>query len=96
MARPAIETAAQLIMRARYVAEAAGHKLPTALRTSKRTLQRWQAAESRPSDAQLVDFVRLFRPGPLRRRSCLRCRVTSSSMPSYAPPPTRRTRPRAR
>jgi hypothetical protein len=62
MARPAIDTVAQLIMRARYAAEAAGHHLPAALHTSKRTMQRWQAAQSRPSDAQLMALIRLVHP----------------------------------
>jgi hypothetical protein len=62
MARPPVDNVAQLVTRARYALATAHPDLPGAVGSSKRTMQRWQAAESRPSDSQLADLARLAHP----------------------------------
>ena len=62
MTRPEAGTLAQLMMRARYTLSMAHSDVPSLLHTSKRTMQRWQAAQSRPSDAELADIARHLHP----------------------------------
>jgi hypothetical protein len=62
MARPDANTLAQLMMRARYTLSTAHSDVPSLLHTSKRTMQRWQAAQSHPSDTELAAIARHLHP----------------------------------
>lgn len=56
------KTVAQLVRRARHAVAIRFPDLVQRLCTSTRTMQRWQAAESRPSDAQLAALATLVHP----------------------------------
>lgn len=62
MARIDTATIAQLVARARHAMPNLLDAVGRAPGWSKRTLQRWQAAEQRPSDNQLAELARLVHP----------------------------------
>ena len=62
MTRLDASTLAQLMMRARYTLSTAHSDVPSLLHTSKRTMQRWQAAQAHPSDTELAAMARHLHP----------------------------------
>jgi hypothetical protein len=62
MTRPDATEVAQLVSRARQTFSTTHHDVPSLFHTSKRTLQRWQAGESRPLEPQLAHLARVVHP----------------------------------
>jgi len=62
MARAKRASITALVARARFVAAPSTEQLAERLTSSKRTVERWFAGESQPSDAQLGQLARLVHP----------------------------------